>query len=118
MVVSFKQDGGDALLSFVVADGVALEVGVEALLLDWVADFEKNPRILCCFPVDASDKLLAFLAVEGVLAGVRAGALDFSPIIVEIGSINWLERHVDYKIQMKRQKSRRQKDGVYRRGKD
>lgn len=104
VVVSFKQDGGDALLSFGVADGVALEVGVEALLLDWVADLEKKPRILCCFPVDANDKLLAFLAVEGVLAGVRAGALDFSPIFVENKTINWLERHKGCKIQMKRQK--------------
>lgn len=90
VVVSFRQDGGDALLSFGVADRVALEVGVEALLLDWVADLEKKPNILCCFPVDANDKLLAFLAVEGVLAGVRAGVLDFSPIFVENESINRL----------------------------
>lgn len=106
VVVSFKQDGGDGLPSLGVADGVALEAGVEALLLDWVADLEKKPRILCCFPVDDSDKLLAFLAVEGVLAGVRAGALDFSPIFVDIESINWQERHGGCRIQLKRQKPR------------
>lgn len=87
VVVSFKQDDGEGLLSLGVADGVALETGVEALLLDWVADFEKKPRILCCFPVDESVKLLVFFAVEGVLAGVRAEALDFSPIFAEIESI-------------------------------
>lgn len=83
VVVSFKQDDGDGLLSLMVADEVLLEPGVEALLLDWVADLEKKPRILCCFPVDERVELLLFLAVDGVLAGVRVGALDFSPIFAK-----------------------------------
>lgn len=42
--------------------------------------FEKNPRMLCCLPVEG-----AFFAVDGVLAGVRAG-VDFSPIAKCSGS--------------------------------
>lgn len=79
VVVSFKQEDRDGLLS--------LEVGVEALLPVWAADLEKNPRMLCCFPVDESVELLLFLAMEGVFAGVRAGALGFSPIFAVAASI-------------------------------
>lgn len=80
VVVSFRQDDGDGLLSLAVADGVVLEAGAAALVPDWAADLAKNPRMLCCFPVDESVELLLFLAVDGVFAGVRAGTLDFSPI--------------------------------------
>lgn len=46
---------------------------------DWGVDLEKNPRMLCCFPVD-DNALALFLAVEGVFAGVRAGTVELSPI--------------------------------------
>lgn len=71
VVVSFRQ-------SF---DGTGLEAGVAPVVFacDCVADLEKKPRILCCFPVDDIVPTL-FLAVDGVLAGVRAGTSELSPI--------------------------------------
>lgn len=66
--------------------GVALVAGVEPLGLAGVDALAKKPRILCCFPVEDGSvlllllKLLLFFTVDGVLAGVRAGALDLSPI--------------------------------------
>lgn len=83
VVFSFKQDDGDALMSFKAAVGIALEACVEPLVLDWVADLEKKPRMLCCLPVEGMLELLVFFAVTGVFAGVRAGALEVSPIIAE-----------------------------------
>lgn len=75
VVVSFKKEG-DVLILLAGA-------GVEAAVLDGVADLEKKPKILCCFPVDDMLALVAFFAVTGVFAGVRAGALDFSPIVAK-----------------------------------
>lgn len=89
-VLSVKQDGSDGLMSLE-ASGVALEACVEPLVLDGVADLAKKPRMLCCLPVDGMDELTAFFDVTGVLAGVRAGALDFSPMFEE--SVNLLDRH-------------------------
>lgn len=52
-----------------------------------MADLEKKPKILLCFPVDDMNESLVFFVVMGVFAGVHAGALEFSPIAVMIGTI-------------------------------
>lgn len=77
VVVSFRHD--DFLFSLMV-DGVLSELGVAPLAfgLGWVAALEKNPKMLCCFPVD-----------EGVLAAT----VDFSPILVGFVSINRSDGH-------------------------
>jgi hypothetical protein len=51
--------------------------------LDNDALLEKNPRMLCCFPVDACAED-GFFAVEGGFAGVRATRVALSPIITLI----------------------------------
>lgn len=83
VVVSFRHD--DFLFSLMV-DGVLSELGVAPLAfgLGWVAALEKNPKMLCCFPVD-----------EGVLAAT----VDFSPILVGFGSINRSDGHQTNKRQ-------------------
>lgn len=84
VVVSFRQDDDGVLLSLEVAAGEDVEVDVGPVFIGRVADLAKKPRMLCCFPVDdESVLLLLFLAVDGVLAGVRAGVLDLSPIFAE-----------------------------------
>lgn len=55
--------------------------------------------MLCCFPVDEGIELLLFLAVEGVFAGVRAEALDFSPILAETGSIGQIDKKLSDRTQ-------------------
>lgn len=82
VVVSFRHDDEAAR-----GVGVALRVGVVALDFGWEDALEKKPRMLCCFAVDEESVLLLplFFAVEGVFgvfAGVRAGALDLSPILM------------------------------------
>lgn len=59
---------------------LALELAFEVALVGVAetAVLEKNPRILDCLPVEASPDLLT---VDGVLAGVRAGVEDLSPIL-------------------------------------
>lgn len=71
VVDSFKVEEGNALA---LLEGA----GVEEAVLDGVADLEKKPKMLCCFPVDA---VLALFVC--FFAGVWAGALDFSPIVAE-----------------------------------
>ena len=90
-VVSFKHSGD---FSFWPGRGVAVasEAGLEAVIVTLALAFElevfvgvaeeagvleKKPRILDCLPVEASPDLLT---VDGVLAGVRAGVEDLSPI--------------------------------------
>lgn len=93
VVVSLRHEKA-ALLSLEAADadGVDLEVGEAPFVPACAAALEKKPRMLCCFPVDEAGPLLPmplmlFLAVEGVFAGVRPGALDFSPIFTGCSSI-------------------------------
>lgn len=38
---------------------------------------EKKPKMLFCFPADDDDMAVAFLAVDGVLAGVCRGFSDW-----------------------------------------
>lgn len=92
VVVSFRHDDEDEAARGV---GVGLGARVVPLSFGWLDALEKKPRMLCCFAVDDESVLLLPLlfAVEGVFgvfAGVRAGALDFSPILVCAESIsNW-----------------------------
>lgn len=85
VVVSLRHDDDDGARGV----GVDLVVGVEALGLAGVDALAKKPRILCCLPVDDGSvlllllKLLLFFTKEGVFAGVRAGALDLSPIFAD-----------------------------------
>ena len=70
LVVSWRQ--GDEATFLSADDGAGL------LAMPPPPDLEKNPRILCCLPVEGAWP--TFLAIDGVLAGVRAG-VDFSPIL-------------------------------------
>lgn len=72
LFVSFRHCGEVSLL-FVDA-GLVDGEGLAPFVLP--ADLEKKPRMLCCLPVDA-----AFFIVGGAFAGVRATAVDFSPIL-------------------------------------
>lgn len=74
LVVSFRHCGEVSFL----AVGVGL-VDDKAVLLPAAGVLEKKPRMLCCLPVEGACE--AFLAVDGVFAGVRAAAADFSPIL-------------------------------------
>lgn len=75
-VVSLRKRG---VVSFF-AEGAVLadRDGLAALELPPTEALEKKPRMLCCLPVEGACP--SFFAVDGVLAGVRAG-VDFSPIM-------------------------------------
>jgi hypothetical protein len=64
------------------ADAVTLVEGDEAgpFALPAPADLAKKPKMLCCLPVDT---VAAFLAADTALAGVRAGAVGFSPMTTD-----------------------------------
>lgn len=64
------------------ADAATLVVGEEAgpLALAAPEDLAKKPRMLCCLPVDT---VPAFFAADTALAGVRAGAVGFSPMTTD-----------------------------------
>lgn len=76
-VLSFKYWAGFSVL----AEAVTLASGDEAgpLVLGVPEAFAKNPKMLCCFPVDTVPD---FLVDSGALAGVRAAAVDLSPILL------------------------------------
>lgn len=96
-VVSLRHD--DLLLSLE-AVGVLLEFGVVLEAFGWVADFEKKPRMLCCFPVDAC-----------VLEGVLAGAAAFSPILAGSRSIDRSDGYKT-KVQMLQRQRRAPTDKI------
>ena len=73
LVVSFRHWGDASRL--LVEVGWADGEGLAPLALPAAPDLEKKPRMLCCLPVEG-----AFLAVDGVFAGVRAAVAGFSPI--------------------------------------
>lgn len=91
LLISCKHDGDcscSGLLPTTGTDFPALERMFEALVAAAAGAavgeaFEKKPRMLCCF-LDVEDDDVIFLAVTGVLAGVRADApgLDV-PIVNE-----------------------------------
>jgi len=85
-VVSLRKRGVDSFF----ADGAVLadRDGLAALELVPAEALEKKPRMLCCLPVEGACP--SFLAVDGVLAGVRAG-VDFSPMMRGAESQNALK---------------------------
>lgn len=77
LVVSLRHWGDASLLPADV--GLAgCEERLVRLALPAAAVLEKKPRMLCCLPVEAD---CPALAVDGVLAGVRAAAASFSPML-------------------------------------